>query len=224
MKKRASFPISLFMVFIFLAWSGFAQEPDNPHRWEEQISAFEKDDSIDTPQANGIVFTGSSSIRGWRTLKEDYPNLNVLNRGFGGSQIADATFHFDRLITKYKPKQVVLYSGDNDIASGKSPEMVLARFIKFAETMEEKLPEAELLFISIKPSISRWSMYPDMKEANHKIKEYASRHENIKFVDISTPMLGEDGKPRPELFVEDGLHMSPEGYVVWKETLKPFLK
>lgn len=215
---------SFFLLFFFpVALPGFAQKPDNPLIWEKEISAFEKKDSIEMPAKGGIVFTGSSSIRGWRTLKEDYPDRHVLNRGFGGSRIGDATFYFDQLIGKYEPEQVVLYSGDNDVASGKTPEMVFEKFKELAGKMKEELPQAELLFISIKPSMARWEMYEDMEETNRKIKRYAFWHRNVKFVDISTAMLGEDGKPKPELFLGDGLHMTPEGYELWKEIVAPCL-
>lgn len=223
MTKKALFS-PLFLLFFFLIiLPGFAQKPDNPTIWEKEIRAFEKKDSIEMPARGGIVFTGSSSIRGWRTLKEDYPDRHVLNRGFGGSRIGDATFYFDRIIAKYEPKQVVLYSGDNDIASGKTPGMVLEKFKEFAEKMKEELPQAELVFISIKPSIARWEMYEDMKEANRKIKRYAFWHRNVKFVDVSTAMLGEDGQPKPELYIGDGLHMTPAGYELWREIVEPYL-
>lgn len=216
---------SIIMAFGFL-WvhPSYAQQPDNSPIWEKEIKAFEESDDINMPQEGGIVFTGSSSIRGWRSVKEDFPGKNVINRGFGGSRINDATFYFDRIVAKYNPQQVVLYSGDNDVASGKNAEMVFEDFKAFVKTMREKLPKAELLYLSIKPSTARWHMYDEMVEANKKIKRYAFWHRKVKYVDVSTDMLGEDGKPKPELLLSDGLHMTREGYDLWTEILKPYLK
>ncbi|MCC9137146.1 SGNH/GDSL hydrolase family protein [Pontibacter silvestris] len=208
-----------FIAFILLARQGFAQN----NGWESEIREFEKKDSLSMPAPGGIVFTGSSSIRKWETLNQDYPNRPVLNRGFGGSQIEDAVEYFDRIVAKYQPRQVVLYSGDNDIASGKSPDVVLKDFKKFAEQVKQKLPDAELVFLSIKPSLARWDMYDKMQEANRKIEKYASGRNWIKYVDVASPMLGADGKPMPELFVEDGLHMTREGYKLWTGILEPYL-
>lgn len=223
MKNHCLLFIFSFLLILFQAHSGFTQKPDNPAIWEEAMQAFERSDSLSMPPSGGIVFTGSSSVRGWRTLEEDFPGKTVLNRGFGGSRIADATFYFDRIITKYQPDQVVLYSGDNDVASGRDADMVFDRFKAFVQNMREKLPEAELLYLSIKPSLARWDMYDEMAEANRKIRRYAFWHRNIKFVDVSSDMLGEDGKPRPELYIGDGLHMTPEGYALWTEILAPYL-
>lgn len=211
---------SLFLLaFMLLAQLGFAQSAD----WEKEIRAFEKKDSLQMPEPGGIVFTGSSSIRFWTTLNQDYPDRSVLNRGFGGSQIEDVIVYFDRIVTKYQPEQVVLYSGDNDIASGKTADAVLEDFKNFAMLVKQKLPKTELVFLSIKPSLARWNMYDTMQEANQKIKDYSSGRKWITYVDVATPMLRADGKPRPEFFVEDGLHMTPEGYKVWARVLEPYL-
>lgn len=223
MLKKHFFSIVVALGFLWFHPS-YAQQPDNSPIWEKEIKAFEESDNIDMPQEGGIVFTGSSSIRGWRSVKEDFPGKNVINRGFGGSRINDATFYFDRIVAKYNPQQVVLYSGDNDVASGKNAEMVFEDFKAFVKTMREKLPKAELLYLSIKPSTARWHMYEEMAEANKKIKRYAFWHRKVKYVDVSTDMLGEDGKPKPELLLSDGLHMTREGYDLWTEILKPYLK
>lgn len=223
MPKKIIFPFFFLLVLFLPLPPAYAQKADNPCIWEKEIRAFEEKDSMEMPVPGVIVFTGSSSIRGWRSLNVDYPEKDVLNRGFGGSRIGDATFYFDRIIAKYEPKQVVLYSGENDIASGKTPEMVLEQFKEFAQTMKEELPKTELVFLSLKPSIARWEMYEDMEEANRKIKHYAFWHRRVKFVDVSTPMLGVDGKPRPELFIGDGLHLTPEGYRLWTKIVEPYL-
>lgn len=216
------------LTFCFLFITGivnavFAQKPDNPLIWEKAMEKFAQADLKNMPPEEAVVFTGSSSIRGWRTLDEDFPELKTINRGFGGSRIGDATYYFEQVIGKYKPEKVVLYSGDNDVASGKNADMVFDRFKEFARKMKAELPDTELYFLSIKPSLARWSMYDEMKEANKKIKRYAYWHKNVIFVDVSSPMIGEDGKPRPELYIGDGLHMTREGYNLWTKVLRPYI-
>ncbi|MBA9078912.1 SGNH/GDSL hydrolase family protein [Rufibacter quisquiliarum] len=200
-----------------------AQKPDNPTIWEKEIMAFEKSDSLKMPPPGGILFVGSSSVRGWRSVGQDFPDKPVLNRGFGGSRIGDAVYYFDRIIKKYQPRQIFFYAGDNDIASGKNADMTFEKFKAFAKKVRDELPKTELVYLSIKPSPARWSMYPESEKANKKIKRYAWWHRKVKFVDVSTPMLGPDGKPRPELYIGDGIHMTPAGYKLWVEIVKPYL-
>ncbi len=220
-KKKLVTILSVCM--LLLLQPAVAQKPDIPAIWEKEIQAFEKMDSVNMPAPNGIVFTGSSSVRGWRSLPQELPEYPIAMRGFGGSRIGDATYYFDRIVKKYQPKQVFLYSGDNDIASGKNAEMTFAQFKAFAKEMKKKLPKAELVYLSIKPSLARWDMYPAMEAVNKKIKRYACWHSNVKFVDVSSAMLGADGKPKPELFIGDGLHMTPAGYALWKQIVQPYL-
>ena len=225
MMKNKTILTKLFIVLSFLAVNiSFAQKPHNPRIFEKEIIAFEKSDEEQRHKPGGIVFTGSSSIRRWNSLAEDFPHRNVLNRGFGGSRIGDATFYFERIISKYNPVQVVLYSGENDIAAGKTPEMVFDKFKKFYYKMKEELPNSELVFLSMKPSLALWEMYPDIQKSNKLIENFIHQNNKVKFVDISSAMLGKDGKPIPELFVGDGLHMTPKGYLLWKKILEPYLK
>ncbi|MFC6997248.1 SGNH/GDSL hydrolase family protein [Rufibacter roseus] len=222
--KQLTFITAISFYILFLVSPALAQKPDNSAIWEKEIQAFEKLDSANMPAPGGIVFTGSSSIRGWRSLPQDFPDYPIIMRGFGGSRINDATFYFDRIVKKYQPKQVFLYSGDNDIASGKNAEMTFEQFKAFAKKMKKELPKAELVYLSIKPSLARWNLYPEMEKANKKIKRYAFWHSNVKFVDVSSAMLGSDGKPKPELFVGDGLHMTPAGYELWRQIVQPYLR
>ncbi|QHL87599.1 hypothetical protein GU926_09165 [Nibribacter ruber] len=224
MTKHSLSTLWLFLLLFLVLPPVLAQKPDNPALWEKEIQTFEKSDSLQMPAPGGIVFTGSSSIRGWRTLPADFPGYPIILRGFGGSRLGDATFYFDRIVKKYQPKQVFLYSGDNDIASGKTADMTFAQFKVFAKKMKKELPEAELVYLSIKPSLSRWEMYPAMQDANKKIKRYAFWHRKVKFVDVGTGMLGADGKPKPELFIGDGLHMTPAGYALWNQIIEPHLQ
>lgn len=201
---------------------GVSQETENA--FEKDIRAFEKADEENMPEPGGILFVGSSSIRAWYTLSEDFSKYPVINRGFGGSQIEDVIHFFDRVVAKYQPSQIVLYSGDNDIAVGKSSERVFSDFKEFAGMVKEKLPGTELIVLSIKPSTLRWSMYPDMEAVNKKMKYYAQRHQGVEFVDVSSDMLTADGVPDESLLLDDGIHMTPEGYEIWTNILEPYLK
>lgn len=207
-----------FLIPLLLAAAIHAE----PSRWEQAIQRFEAQDAENPPPKNAILFYGSSSIRMWKTDK-DFSDLDTINRGFGGSQTADALEFVDRVVIPYEPRTIVFYEGDNDIAAGKTPEQVFADAKQFFETVHEALPETRILFIAIKPSLARWELVDDMRRANDLIRAYTEIHENFQFVDIDTPMLGEDGMPRKELFIQDGLHLSREGYDLWNSILRPYL-
>lgn len=192
-------------------------EPEAP--FESEIRAFEAADKTDPPPPGGVVFVGSSSIRMWTTLTEDFPTLNVINRGFGGSQIADSTRYAGRIVVPYKPRTIVLYAGDNDIAAGKSPKQVSEDFAAFVAAVRKELPETLVLFIAIKPSVARWHLVEQIREANRLIAAAAAKDDSLGYIDVFTPMLGADGKPRPELLVDDGLHLSRKGYLLWTEVV-----
>lgn len=189
-----------------------------PERWEKTIKAFEERDKADTPKKGGILFIGSSSIRMWKTDKW-FPGKGIINRGFGGSQIEDSTHFADRIVFPYAPTTIVLYAGDNDVAAGKSAETVYEDYMKFVVLMHAKLPETRIVFIAIKPSISRWKLAPEMDKANRLIREHTKLVDHLAYADIWAPMLGDDGKPRKELFAKDGLHLNDEGYRLWKEVV-----
>lgn len=208
--------------FYFFLNSSSAQDFQ---KWEETILEFEKADQ-GSPVKKGkyIVFTGSSSIVGWENLKADFPDKKVLNRGFGGSQTFEVVHFADRIITPYKPKQVVIYSGDNDIAAGKSPETVLADFKTLFSKIREDKKNTIVTFIAIKPSPSRKQFMPKIVEANRLVKEFLETKKRTSYVDIYTPMLLPNGNPKPALFKSDSLHMVKAGYDLWREILKPHLK
>jgi lysophospholipase L1-like esterase len=191
-------------------------------RWESAIQAFEKQDAEQAPPKNGIVFVGSSSIRKW-DLKKWFPDRNVLNRGFGGSEVSDSLEFADRIIVKYEPRVVVVYAGDNDIGHDKTPQRVFDDVKQLVELIHSKLPKTKIVYIAIKPSIKRWALIAQVREANRLIAELASKDERLEFVDVDKPMIGEDGLPRKELFVEDGLHLSEEGYAIWTSLVRPHL-
>ena len=190
----------------------------------QEIAAFEKADRENPPAPGGIVFVGSSSIRLWTTLKEDFPKDNVINRGFGGSQIADSVRYARRIVTPYKPKIVVFFAGTNDIADGKSAEIVARDYASFVEVVREELPEAKFVYISISPAPSRWDKIETIRAANSLIQKFISRDKNQRFLDTFPLMLDEQGNPRPDLFVEDRLHLNSKGYALWRKTLAPVLE
>jgi lysophospholipase L1-like esterase len=200
-----------------------AAAPAGPERWEEAIQAFEQADRANPPAKGQIVFVGSSSARRW-PLEESFPGLDVLNRGFGGSQISDSLHYADRFLIPLEPRTIVFYAGDNDLAGGKSPQTVAQDYRAFAALIHDRLPQTKIVFIAIKPSIQRWNLVETMREANALIRAQIEADDRAVFVDVDAPMIGADGKPRPELFVEDGLHMTPEGYVLWASLVRPHLE
>lgn len=194
-------------------------EPPAPTRWENDIREFEKQDALQPPKKHGILFVGSSSIRLW-DLKKSFPDLPVVNRGFGGSQVADSLFYADRIILPHEPRVVAVYAGDNDIAAGSNAETVLHHFQKLVAKIHVDLPNTAVIFIAIKPSIKRWHLKEEMAKANQLIRDYAEAGQNVYFVDIYQPMLGKDRRPRENLFVADGLHLNETGYTLWTRILR----
>lgn len=192
--------------------------------WEKEIASMLEADVRQTPPPNPVVFTGSSSIRMWTSLRQDFPHLNVINRGFGGSHLEDLVFFAPKIVLPYKPKKIVVYSGENDIEVGQSAENALADFKAFVDLRDKHLPRVPIVYISMKPSVLRWAKWPEMKKANELIQAEAARKKDVIYVDISRAMLGPDGKPKPELFLADGLHMNAAGYAIWQKILLPYLK
>lgn len=191
-------------------------------RWEKAIRSFEEKDKQALPSKNAVLFVGSSSIRMW-DLPKYFPDLEVINRGFGGSQVADSVRYMSRIVTPHVPQTVVLYAGGNDITAGKSPETVFSNFKKFVGSLRWDLPEARLIYICTKPSISRWRLVDKMRRANELIRTYIEKDDRILYADIDTPMLGQDGKPRRDLFIKDGLHLNDKGYKLWTSVVRPLI-
>ena len=200
-----------------------AKKATGPQRWESAIAAFEKQDQAAPPAAGGVVFVGSSSIRLWN-LKKWFPELPAVNRGFGGSEVIDSLHFADRIVLPYKPRVVVMYAGDNDIAKGTTPEQVAQHFEQFVAKLEKALPETKIVYVAIKPSIKRWNLIDKVRDANSRIRKVCDSKRQLEFVDIDPPMLGDDGQPRPELFAKDGLHLSDDGYKLWTSLVQPHLK
>ncbi len=203
------------------AWSA---ESTNVSKWEKDIKAFEAADKTNPPPQHAILFAGSSSIRLWKTLREDFKEFPVINRGFGGSQLADSVEFAERIILPCQPRQILIYAGDNDIAGGKSPERVCADFQAFVKKIHAALPQTRIGYLAIKPCSSRWKLVEKVKAANQLIADFAKKDERLAYIDTFTPILGEDGKPNDELFKEDKLHLNQKGYAVWAGVVRPFLK
>ncbi len=191
--------------------------------WEKEISAFEQADRTSPPPKGALLFIGSSTIRLWKTLTQDFPHHTVINRGFGGSQIADSTHFAERIIFPYQPRMILLRAGGNDIHAGKSPELVFSDFRAFVIKVREKLPNAEIAYIALSPSIARWDEKEKGEALNRMIREYTREIPGLKYIDSDSISLGSDGKPRPELFVADKLHFSPEGYKLLAASVRPHL-
>jgi lysophospholipase L1-like esterase len=201
-----------------------AQGPAPANKWEPDIRTFEERDRKSPPQPGSVVFVGSSSIRMWTSLAEDFPSANVVNRGFGGSEIPDSSAFAERIVTPYRPRMVVLYAGDNDLANGRTPAQVRDDFEAFVKRVRRDLPKVRIAFISIKPSLAREGLLDEMRDANARVRAYTEREEGLVYVDVFTPMLTKDGRPRPELFLEDGLHLNRTGYELWTKVIGPYLR
>jgi lysophospholipase L1-like esterase len=197
-------------------------DPD-PNRFAKEIEAFEQWDSKNAVPADPILFVGSSSIRMWRT-HESFPGLPVINRGFGGSHISDVIHFADRIVLPYRPSLIVFYAGDNDVAGGKSAQRVLDDYRTFVTAARGGLPDVPIIFISIKPSGSRWALWPEMKRANDLIQGFCATDARLFFADLARPLLGPDGKPDSELFLDDRLHLNTRGYAAWTKTLMPSIR
>ena len=194
-----------------------------PPFWEE-IQAFKQQDASQMPPRQAILFVGSSSIRMWDSLQEMFPDKQVVNRGFGGSNLLDLQFYLPDIVFPYDPKQIVIYSGENDIAFDTvSAQDVLQRFDRVFTSIRQKLPEVPVTFVSIKPSPSRRRYMPVMEEANALIKTYLDQKPLTSYVDVYQPMLTQEGRPRPDIFIADSLHMNQSGYRIWQKEIEPHL-
>jgi lysophospholipase L1-like esterase len=189
--------------------------------WEPEIRAFERADRSNPPPQNAILFLGSSSIRKWDTLAEDFAGWKVINRGFGGSQIADSTALADRIVFPYHPSIIVFYAGDNDLAAGKSVDQVVLDYKGFVAKIHARLPDTKIVYIAIKPSTLRWKLRDEIVSVNSQIAALSG--DNLAFCDVYSHMLTPEGKPRRELLLLDGLHPSRECYTLWASLIKPYL-
>jgi len=193
-------------------------------RSEAEIRRFEESDRATPPAPGGILFVGSSSIRMWKSLESDYAGLPVLNRGFGGSTFPEAIHYLSRIVLPYRPRTIVVYEGDNDLTFGWGPRQVADDYRTFVRRVRDSLPNAKIVFIAIKPSPSRWKLVDEQREANRLVRQIVARDTLQSYVDVFTPMLGANGRPQPELFIADSLHMTPAGYAIWRRQVAPHIQ
>lgn len=210
-----------FLVLLLLSVSVHAQ-----NKWEATIQAFEKEDRATPPPRDPVLFVGSSSFAYWTDVQRYFPNKTILNRGFGGSELSDVLHYADRVILAYRPKQIVVYAGENDLAVGnKTAADVCRLFVQLFAKVRQAQPGVPVAYVSIKPSPSRWQLKPQMDEANRLIREYLARQRDAQFVDVVPIMLDPaTQRPKPRIFKPDSLHMNAEGYKLWAELLRPVLR
>ena len=197
----------------------------DPLAWESAIRKFEAHDRLQSPPANAIVFTGSSSITFWSTLEQDMAPLPVINRGFGGSRLCDVVYYAPRIVVAYRPRAVVLFAGTNDLAGSKpkTAQEVLDGYRAFVDAVHTALPETPIYYISITPTPSRWKHWPIVQEANRLIRAHTATDPRLHFIDMTDAVLGADGKPDRSLFRIDRLHPNKRGYAVWTAKIKSIL-
>lgn len=214
---------AIFTLFLF-SFGVSSQTYNRAEIWDKEIDSLTEIDLKQTPPKDAVLFVGSSSIRLWRNLRTSFPEMNVINRGFGGSRLEDVNFYFDRIVAPYNPKTIVLYAGENDINDGIAPEKVMADFQQFSKLVRARFPKAKLLYVSLKPSPSRWKSAENFRKTNELIKTEIAKDKRARFVDVWQKMLDENGEPKAEIFVEDKLHMNEKGYAIWREILRKELK
>ena len=194
-----------------------AEYPD-PERFRAAIDAFNAE--ADVPRG-AVVATGSSSMRGWHgRIEEDLAPLTIVPRGFGGSNMYDVRYFLDDLVLKHKPRAVMIYEGDNDAALGATTEQVMLNLDAIIEEIHYHLPETRVYVLAVKPSISRWQIWSEMQNTNRAMQRLAKRHPLVTYVDVAAPMLGDDGAPKPEIFIGDNLHMNEAGYDIWRDAVR----
>lgn len=215
--------LSLFAALLVPAASWSAEAANNHTKWEKEIATIEAADKAQPPPKGEILFIGSSTIRMWKTLATDFPDHKVINHGFGGSEITDATHFASRIVFPCAPKLIFLRSGGNDIHGGKPPEQVFKDYLEFVATVHAKLPETRIIYLGLCPTIARLREVPQGEALNRLIQEHATKDKWLGYVDCTDMTVGDDGKPRPDLFVADGLHLNAAGYKLLAERTRPFL-
>ncbi len=216
--------LSTFFALFLFSLAVSAQTYERAKLWDAEIKTLTEIDVKQTPPKDAVLFVGSSSIRFWRNLRGDFPQTDIINRGFGGSHLEDVNYYFDKIITPFRAKKIFLYAGENDVTAGKTPEMVLEDFRKFIALVRKKSPRSKIYFISLKPSPARWELRDKFQQTNALIKTEVGKMNNAVFVDVWTAMLDEKGSPKAEIFVADKLHLNEKGYAVWREVLAKYLK
>ncbi|NNV56167.1 SGNH/GDSL hydrolase family protein [Limnovirga soli] len=217
---------SVFFILLITCCNNFLAAQNQQPPFYNEIQDFKKADSLQAPPKHPILFVGSSSFRFWKAVQADFPAHTIINRGFGGSTLPDVIRYANDIIIPYHPKQVVIYCGENDLAQSDTvtAAMVLQRFTTLFNIIRSKLGKVPVVFVSIKPSPSRIKLFDKEVEANTLIQAFLKTQRKTAYADVFYPMLGADGKPMPDLFIEDNLHMNAKGYAIWQKIIEPFLK
>ena len=221
---KRSFKNGITIVIAFMMWNTlvYAQAP----AFYDDIQAFKRKDSIHFPPKNAILFVGSSSFTKWTDVQEYFPKYKIINRGFGGSTLEDVIRYAGDVIAPYHAKQVVIYCGENDLASSDTVTalMVLERFKQLFALIRQNDLSVPVAFVSLKPSPSRKHLWPKMVETNQLIKDFLGTQKKTAFIDVYNRMFNSDGTVMQDIFIEDNLHMNAKGYAIWQKTIKPYLK
>lgn len=213
-----------FILAILLSTFAFSQTYERAKLWDKEIDTLLEIDIKQTPPEKAVLFVGSSSIRLWTNLRESFPNLKFINRGFGGSHLADVNYYFKRIVLPYKPRIIVLFAGENDTWDDVAPEKIASDYRNFSEMVRQNFPKTKIIYISLKPSPSRQSKFDKFLKTNELVKAEVSKDKRAVFVNVFGAMLDEKGQPRPELFKDDMLHMNEKGYEIWRNLLINYLK
>ena len=200
------------------------EDNPDPLRFKDEINTYIESDKSNPPPEDCYLFIGSSSMRMWKSLQEDFPGYPVINRGFGGSHFSDAIYYFNDLVLAYNPKKIIIYEGDNDLASSKSPKKIMKDLKTLLELIRDNLDHPDIAIISAKPSPRRWNLKDKYENLNAKFENLASKSQDLTYIDVYTYMLNDKGQPEPELFLEDSLHMTGKGYMIWEEQIRPFIE
>ena len=212
---------------MFISWGNSltakATPNPDPTRFSNAIATFAKEDAGRKSVANLTLFTGSSSIRMWKSLTTDFPDRKVLNRGFGGSHISDVLQYFEVVVARHKPKTIVLYCGENDLWSGKPPKQVFTDFLEFVRRVHALDSKTKIHYLAAKPSPKRMSKWDIYQTCNRLIADHSAKDKRLHFVDVSKVMLGKNGQPLPDIWLKDKLHMNAAGYARWTKLLTHIL-
>jgi len=223
MTKSVKYEITVIITMMLMLYNSItsAQAP----AFYDDIQTFKKQDSSSFPTKQAILFIGSSSFTKWTDVQDYFPTYKIINRGFGGSELTDIIRYANEVIIPYQPKQVVIYCGENDLASSDTvtAQMVLNRFKKLFTIIRKNNPSVSVAFVSLKPSPSRRHLWPKMIQANQLIKNYLSTKKKTAFIDVYNKMFNRDGTVMQDIFIEDNLHMNAKGYAIWQKAIEPYL-
>jgi len=222
MKNNKIYILAIFLLLL----NGFSAFSQQKLPFLVQIKSFLKQDSLEFPPKDAILFVGSSSFTNWKDVQEYFPEYKIINRGFGGSSLPDVIRYAPDIIFPYKPSQILIYCGENDFPSGTNTtaDTIFNRFTRLHTMIRTALPKTEIIYVSMKPSISRLKYLPEMRRANEMIRKFQKKHRKSGFIDVYSKMILADGSPMPDIFLKDQLHMNKNGYLIWQKAIKPYLK